>query len=84
MSDLLLPPRFLFQFSVPCFRRQPIWSATGTQLDERFRLPDLSQLEAVPSGADVRVAWGAGRPGVRRARGRQTAASLVPRKPARR
>jgi PAS domain-containing protein len=58
MSELLLPPRFLFQFSVPCFRRQPIWSAAGAQLDERYRLPDLSQLESVPSGADVRAAWG--------------------------
>jgi len=57
MSDLLVPPRFLFQFSVPCFQRKPIWSANGAQLDERFRLPDLAQLESVPQGADVRAAW---------------------------
>lgn len=58
----LLAPRFLFRFSVPVFRRDPLWKPGGVELDESYRLLNLAELDAgtvdrEPSFADVRVAW---------------------------
>jgi hypothetical protein len=62
--NTLLAPRFLFRFSVPLRRKQPIWGPTGVELDESYRLPDLATLDAGTANhersfADVRMAWDA-------------------------
>lgn len=58
----LLAPRFLFRFSVPVLRRDPLWKAGGLELDESYRLLNLAELDGgtadrEPSFADVRAAW---------------------------
>lgn len=58
----LLAPRFLFRFSVPVLRRDPVWKAGGLELDLSYRLSNLAELDAgtadrEKSFADVRVAW---------------------------
>ena len=61
MSDQLLPPRFLFRFSVPCRRCEKIWvRGKGVQLTPKFRLPHLAELDDAPVLADVRVGWNDG------------------------
>ena len=57
MTDVLLPARFLFRFSLPCRYRRPLWTPEGAALDERFRLVGLAELEARATPADVRAAW---------------------------
>lgn len=57
MPDSLLPERFLFRFSVPCLRRDPLWEAKGARLGEEYRLLDLAELEGRQPIADVRAAW---------------------------
>src|SRR3990170_5032569 len=63
-TNWLLAPRFLFRFSVPVLRRDPIWKAGGIELDESYRLLNLAELDTgsedrEPSFADVRMAWSA-------------------------
>ena len=63
-ANTLLAPRFLFRFSLPVLRRDPLWKAGGVELDESHRLLDLAGLDAgtgdrEPSFADVRMAWSA-------------------------
>lgn len=65
--NTLLSSRFLFQFSIPLKRKQPIWGPTGVTLDESYKLLDLASLDAGTANqergfADVRMAWDA--PGV--------------------
>lgn len=63
--NTLLPPRSLFQFSVPLREKKPIWSlksAKGVELGEEYALPDLAGLDReTPASerrfADVRMAW---------------------------
>jgi hypothetical protein len=57
MPESLLPTRFLFRFSLPCLRRDPLWTKSGAGLDERYRLANLTELDARPAWADVRAAW---------------------------
>jgi hypothetical protein len=57
MSEALLPSRFLFRFSVPCRRKDPIWTAKGIELEEEYRLPALAELEGRKTFGDVRAAW---------------------------
>jgi hypothetical protein len=57
MSNPLLPTRFLFQFSVPCRYRDPLWTDKGANLDETYRLVSLADLEERPALAEVRAAW---------------------------
>ena len=57
MTKTLLPPSFLFRFALPCRYKSPLWSDQGPQLDESFRLPELAELDAEPTFADMRVAW---------------------------
>jgi len=57
MPEPLLPARFLFRFSLPCRYRQPLWTAEGAGLDERYRLVGLAELEDRATPADVRAAW---------------------------
>jgi hypothetical protein len=61
-TNSLLAPRFLFRFSVPVLRRDPVWKAGGLELDESHRLLNLAELDADSadrerSFADVRAAW---------------------------
>lgn len=61
-ANTLLAPRFLFRFSVPVRRCDPIWQSGGIELDESHRLPHLAELDAgtgdrEPAFADVRMAW---------------------------
>lgn len=63
-TNVLLAPRFLFRFSVPVLRCDPIWKPDGVQLDESYRLLNLAELDSgtsdrEPAFADVRMAWSA-------------------------
>lgn len=53
----MLPARFLFRVSVPCLRRDPLWTATGAGLGDEHRLPNLAALEGERPYAEVRAAW---------------------------
>ncbi len=53
----LLPARFLFRFSLPCRRSEPLWTPHDARLDARYRLAGLAEMEGKPTFADVRVAW---------------------------
>jgi hypothetical protein len=57
MPSPLLPPRFLFRFSVPCLHAETLWTDEGAGLDARYRLVGLSELESGLPLADVRAAW---------------------------
>ena len=57
MPDPLLAPTFLFRFSTPCLRHDPLWSRGGVQLSEAHRLPSFGELEQRPVFADFRGAW---------------------------
>jgi hypothetical protein len=62
-SSTVLAPRFLFRFSVPVLRREPIWKPGGVELDASHRLLNLAELDAgtvdrEPSFAELRMAWG--------------------------
>jgi len=57
MSNSLIPNRFLFRFSLPCLYRDPLWTAAGAGLEERFRLANFAELEGRTPIADVRAAW---------------------------
>jgi hypothetical protein len=57
MSDPLLAPSFLFRFSVPCRRADPLWGPTGVSLGDAYVLPSFGELENRPLFADVRAAW---------------------------
>jgi hypothetical protein len=61
-TNQLLAPRFLFRFAVPVLHQEPIWKAGGIELDDSYRLLNLSELDRgtmdrEPSIADVRMAW---------------------------
>ena len=56
-DENLLPPSFLFRFAVPCFPRDPLWTAKAGALDEKYRLPRLTSLDDEPEWADFRAAW---------------------------
>jgi len=57
MTAQLIPPRFLFRYSVPIRQREPLWATEGDELDESYRLPNLLSLDGVKPFADVRAAW---------------------------
>ncbi len=57
MSESLLAPTFLFRFSVPCHRCEPLWPAKGPELGPEYTLPSFGELEGRPKFADVRAAW---------------------------
>jgi len=57
MSESLLGPTFLFRFSVPCRRLEPVWTPRGVKLSDQHVLPSFGELEARPLFADVRAAW---------------------------
>ncbi|HVA50277.1 MAG TPA: hypothetical protein VNH11_28240 [Pirellulales bacterium] len=57
MSQTLLPASFLFRFALPCRYQSPLWTDNGAELDESFRLPELTELDGLPTFAEMRVAW---------------------------
>ena len=57
MTESLLPQRFPFRFSAPCFYRDPLWKANAAGLDEKHRLVNLAELDDRPAIAEVSVAW---------------------------
>lgn len=58
MTEPLLSPAFLFQFSAPCRRADRVWPERGApELDESFALPAFGLLEGRRQYADVRMAW---------------------------
>jgi hypothetical protein len=57
MPSPLLPTRFLFRFSAACRYHDPLWTAGGANLDESYRLPNLTELEDRIAWADVRAGW---------------------------
>lgn len=57
MTHPLLPTRFLFRFLSPCRYHDPLWTAKGAQLDEKFRLIGLAEMEEQTVWADVQAAW---------------------------
>ncbi|MCY2989995.1 MAG: hypothetical protein NTY19_19300 [Planctomycetota bacterium] len=57
MTEPLLAPNFLFRFSTPCRRCDPVWSPQGVELNERYVLPSFGELEGRPVFADLRAAW---------------------------
>ena len=59
MLDSLIPGRFLFHFSAQCLKREPLWTAKATAIDEACALPSLAELDGRPVFAEVRAAWGA-------------------------
>lgn len=60
MPQAMLPARFLFRFSAPCRRHEPLWTAEGARLDETYRLAGLTELEGQSVWADLRAAWNTG------------------------
>jgi hypothetical protein len=57
LDPALLPPRQFFRFSADVKRCDPLWTAKGVSLDERYDLPTLSELDGRPAFASVRMAW---------------------------
>ena len=58
-TDPLVPARFLFRFAAPCNPVTKPWGPDGVQLDERYRLLELHELERDKRFAEVRVGWSA-------------------------
>jgi hypothetical protein len=52
MTSPLLPTRFLFRFAVPCHHHEPLWTDEGVQLDEKYRLVGLAELEGQSAPAE--------------------------------
>lgn len=57
MSEKLLGPTFLFRFSVPCRRLDPVWTPRGIKLSDEHVLPSFGELEARRLFGDVRAGW---------------------------
>jgi len=57
MSHSFLPKRLLFRFAVPCWYRDPLWTASGAKLEPKYRLVNLAELEGLPACVDFRAAW---------------------------
>lgn len=57
MSENLLGPTFLFRFSVPCRRLDPVWTPRGIELSDEHVLPSFGELESRRLFGDLRVAW---------------------------
>ena len=60
MPEPLIAPSFLFRYSLPCLEREPLWTPTGANLDERYAVTNLAELDGRRQFADVRAAWGSG------------------------
>lgn len=53
----LIPPRFLFHFSVPIAPLKMPWTDVGIMLGEEHKLTSLSELDGARTFADVRAGW---------------------------
>src|SRR5579885_3557441 len=54
---MLLTPRFLFRFAVPCRRCEPLWTDQGAPLTAEHAIPGLAALDHEHDFAEVRAAW---------------------------
>ncbi|MCI0357253.1 MAG: hypothetical protein L0211_02050 [Planctomycetaceae bacterium] len=52
-----MSPTMLFRFAAPCFYAPELWTAGGTKLGDKHRLPCFAELEGKQPFADVRMAW---------------------------
>jgi hypothetical protein len=57
MAEPLLAPTFLFRFSAPCQRHDPLWSAKGVKLSKAYVMPSFGEVEGRTVFADLRAAW---------------------------
>ncbi|HEX7376568.1 MAG TPA: hypothetical protein VF278_05620 [Pirellulales bacterium] len=57
MTAPLLPASFLFRFALPCRYKTSLWTDRGAELDDTFRLPELTAIDAQHTFAEMRVAW---------------------------
>ena len=57
MTDALVPPRFLFRFSIPCRYCQRLWTAKGAALGQQHVLPSFSELGFPGASPELRVGW---------------------------
>jgi hypothetical protein len=56
-ANPLIPPRFLFRFSIPLAYEASLKRGTKIALDERHRLWAPGELDGQPPLADFRLAW---------------------------
>ena len=57
MTQQLIPPRFLFRFSVPCHRHKSSRSKRAASLNESHRLPCFEEIDGRSRFAEVRAGW---------------------------
>jgi hypothetical protein len=57
MTETLIPPSTLFQFTVPLHRADARWAAGGVKLGEEHRLPCFAVLHGAKPYADLRLGW---------------------------
>jgi hypothetical protein len=57
MSDMLIAPRFLFRYSVPCRQIKEAWKPGATMLGAEHTLPWFGSLDDERPYAEVRAAW---------------------------
>lgn len=59
MSEQILPPTFVFRFSVPVKETDLSWKPGGVELPEDYRIPSFQEMDGARMFADVRCAWSA-------------------------
>lgn len=59
MPDQILPPSFVFRFSVPIRQTKSSWKAGGLELGDQYRIPCFQEMDGGKDFTDVRMAWSA-------------------------
>src|SRR4051812_39787929 len=57
MTAPLVSTSFLFRFAAPLLRYDAAWGLKVENLDERYRLVSLAELDEMPVYAELRAAW---------------------------
>lgn len=57
MPEQILPPSFVFRFSVPIQETRLAWKPTGIELPDECRVPVFQEMDGEREFADVRCAW---------------------------
>jgi hypothetical protein len=57
MNQFNIPARLPFRFSIPCLYQKKLWVKNQANLDDNFRLPDLTDLESPGDQLDFRIGW---------------------------
>lgn len=57
MAEQVLPPSFVFRYSVPVLEADRGWKTAGVELGEEFRIPCFQQLDGEEPFADLRIGW---------------------------